>query len=581
MKSETCNSMMTTSIRAAAIALFGLFGSSLAAQDYMGPLDGILPDSGLDGVWQVESDGQSFGLENIQSPGDIRYYYAGSNAREEGQRRIDVELTFNGSNQGMGMGGILYGLDPNSGNYFIFGLESDGSLSLYRRDDSGILPMTQTNSSAIRPGSNTLTLIEHGNELSYQINGQALGSIANDHTGRGRVGIAVAGLGKTVFHRFSVSQGQVNQVLSQGPSSQHPQARLPVSSSSRVASTSMSERSSVEFKPVEIMDESGPFGRQVAMRTLVPANWETKGGVMWGAAVGNQACFRSQRLVWGAGTPDQSYGIAFMDPINWGANNFGQPPAACIQRDLPNAESVARAYLQLFSEQIRTQITQIERPPEVEALIAMYQRMNPPMNLPNARQWFDGVAVEFTSEADGVRNDGIMILISSHGEGQSQNAMGTSHFRIGHTELVLVLSTPPGQLEAGHPAFGVILNNIQPDPRWQQAVAQWHGAQRPAPGQPGGSLASTSSSSSDSSIGDMMFESWQRRNGMNNAGQQRSIDGIREVQPWQTSNGTVRLSQNYNHAWELQNGNLVLTNNANFNPMQTFNQFGEALRRAN
>jgi len=200
------------------------------------------------------------------------------------------------------------------------------------------------------------------------------------------------------------------------------------------------------------------------------------------------------------------------------------------------------------------------------------------LNLPNTRQWIDGVAVEFSAEADGVRNDGVMILISSHREARSQNAMGTSRFRIGQTELIVVFSTPPGKLEESHPAFGVILNNIQPDPQWSRAVAQWHRSQRSAPGRPDSSMTSNSS---DGSIGDMMFESWQRRNDMNSAGQQSSIDGIREVQPWQTSTGTVRLSQNYNHAWELENGNLVMTNNANFNPMQAYHQSGEPLRVPN
>lgn len=579
MKALKLKTMLMNTARAVALGLTALLGTALSAQDYMGPLDGLLPESGPDGVWQIESNAQGFGMENAQSPGDIRYYYAASRSDEEGQRRIEVELTFNGSSQGMGMGGILYGFDPSNGNYFIFGLESDGSVSLYRRDQDGMRPMSQTSSSALRRGRNTLTLIERGSELSYQVNGQALGSIANSHTGRGQVGIAVAGFGQTVFHRFSVATGQGDLALGDLPPSSRPPSGLPAADGGAEASLPQSDASRIEFRRVEIMDDNGPFGRQVAMRTLVPADWVMQGGVKWGTAQGQNACFRSQRLIWGAGTSDESFGMVFLDPLSWGVSNFGPVGSACLQQDLVDAEAVARSYLQMLSGQINNQITEVHQPAEVEALVRLFRQTHPPMNLPGTRTWFDGVAVNFTSESEGVSNDGVMILVSRHDEASSQNAMGHSGFRMGQTMMVLVMTTPRGHLEAGHPAFGVILNNIQPDPQWSRAVAQWHAAQRPAPGQPRSMPVSTNSA--DTSIGDMMFESWQRRNDMNSAGQQRSIDGIREVQPWQTSTGTVRLSQNYNHAWELQNGNLVLTNNANFDPMQTFNQFGEPLRRAN
>ena len=75
----------------------------------------------------------------------------------------------------------------------------------------------------------------------------------------------------------------------------------------------------------------------------------------------------------------------------------------------------------------------------------------------------------------------------------------------------------------------------------------------------------------------MMFESWKRREGMNDAGQSAAVNGILEVENFQTSQGAVALSQNYANTWELGNGVLVQTNDANFNPMQTFNEFGTQL----
>jgi len=574
------NSMKHSTLRIAFAMLFSLWLIQVSAQDFMGPLDGVLPGSGPDGVWNIQSGQTGYGIRNDRDGSAILYFYAGTEQGSEGSRRIDVDVAVDSS--GQGMGGILYGLDTNTGNYYIFALETDGSVTLYRRDQDGFRMMTQTSSASIQAGSNTLTLIENGPELTYQVNGQNLGSISSDGTGRGAVGIAVAGLGESVFKRFEISNGQTSsQSLGQVPhgiptAGQTANVRQSSGAASKLPA---SDSGNIEFKPIEIVDENGPFGRSVAMRTLVPADWETHGGVKWGTVQGQNACFRSQRLIWGAGSPDQSHGIAFLDPLSWGASNFGPVQSACLQQDLSTAESVARTYLQMLSPTVQSQVTDVQRPPEVDALIKTFERTSPLPRTPGSRSWYDGVAVSFSSVSEGVRNDGVMILISRHDEASAQSAMGTSQFRIGQTMMVLAITTPPGELDAGHPAFGVILNNIQPDPSWSQNMARWNASQRRVPVQPGsGTIASTGS---EKSVGDMMFESWQRRNGMNNAGHQRSIDGLREVQPWQSSTGTVRLSQNYNHAWELQNGNVVLTNNANFNPMQSVNQFGQPMRRMN
>jgi hypothetical protein len=175
---------------------------------------------------------------------------------------------------------------------------------------------------------------------------------------------------------------------------------------------------------------------------------------------------------------------------------------------------------------------------------------------------------------EGITSEQAVIGVTLHAEMSMADVTGAPMVsRSGNTALVLVLSTPPGELETGHPAFPAILANFRPDPQWVQAVASWRARQL---GDHRDILTSSTASSGES-VGDMMFESWKRRNAMSDAGHTRSVDSIMEVQPWQSSTGPVMLSQNYANAWELGDGTIVMTNDANLNPMQTFGQTGQEM----
>jgi hypothetical protein len=73
-----------------------------------------------------------------------------------------------------------------------------------------------------------------------------------------------------------------------------------------------------------------------------------------------------------------------------------------------------------------------------------------------------------------------------------------------------------------------------------------------------------------SDISDMSHESWQRRNQMNNAGHDKTINGVWErdamVNPY--SNQQMNVQSGYKYYYMNQNGQYFGTNNANYNPAQ-------------
>ncbi|MEL7343287.1 MAG: hypothetical protein AAFN59_00320, partial [Pseudomonadota bacterium] len=336
----------------------------------------------------------------------------------------------------------------------------------------------------------------------------------------------------------------------------------------------------LEFQPVQIVDTTGPAGQMVAYQTLVPKDWKTTGGIQWSNADGAQGCFTGARLIWGAASQDEQYGVAFLDPMSWSVNALGTPGPGCLQLDLTDAEAVMQAYFQIISSVVQVDIQKVERPEELRPIYESYNATWQ-TTLPNSNAWTDAVAITARATSETSQNDAQIIAVTHHLElYQNQQLQARS----GRTGIIIALTTPVGALDQGHPAFGVIMNNLQTNPQWQQARAQWWAAKKQGIRNDAAArrAAASASATSSSSVGDMMFESWKRREASSDASHQSAVNSIMEVQPYQTTSGqTVMLNQNYNHAWELSNGAVVMTNNANFNPMQTYGQTGQEMRNAN
>lgn len=540
----------------------GLLSNPASAQTGLGALAEFLPPTGQSDVWRYANTGDSFEIENVGDPQAIQYFYVGPEDGREGRRTIEAGLNVHPDSTGAA--GLLYGLSDNRDVYHMLTLDAAGMVALYRRDSSGFRLMLEQSSSAYLPEKiNRLTIQESGSEITFSLNDTSLGSVSGDLYGRGAVGLGAIGDVRAFFTYFSDG--------SDGPRSDlDPASQTPQTHSASLPSDML------QMQRFQIVDTQGPAGQMVAYETLIPEGWKTQGGIMWNGNHGQSGCFTGARLVWGTGTPDDSYGIVFLDPMSWGVTTYGPSQFKCLPQDLPDTESVMRAYFQIISGMMQVTIKEIQRPPELEPVIASFAQ-NWVTNAANARAWVDGALITASTQSETGQNDAHILAITKHMEGQADASSG---FRFGETGVIIALYTPPGKLEEGHPAFGQILNNLRVNPQWQQVEAQWLQQywktvlRRPTP------VSGGATSSSSTSVGDMMFESWKRREGMQDAGHASSVNGIWEVQPWQTSSGnTVLLNQNYNHAWEMQNGSIVLTNDANFNPMQSLNQTGQEMRR--
>lgn len=526
----------------------------------LGRLGQYLPASGQDDIWRFTNNGNSFEIENIGDPQAIKYFFVGPENGTEGRRQINVVLEIHPDSTGSA--GMLYGLNDARDLYHMLTLDAQGMVRVFRRDGEGFRSLLEQSSSAFQQGrANMLTIEENEDEISYLLNGTSLGSVGGDLYGFGGVGLAAVGDVQAYFTTFS-----------DGATSDQSGNAEPTDTTLAPNRTVSLPSDAIEMRPVQIMDQNGPTGQPLAAyETLVPSGWKAQGGVKWSNADGQAGCFTGAGLMWGTGTQDEAYGLAFLDPLSWGMSTNGPVGYMCLGQDLTDAEMVSRVYFQAISNAMQVTIKDVQRAPELEPLTQLIGQAWRASWPASAKVWVDGVVIRAHVRTQQRENDAYIVVITKHAEANYSGAV----YRDGRTAMIMGIFTPVGKLDEGHPGFAPIINNLRVNPQWKQLEHQWwvNKLNQPRPNP-------SSVAKADTSIGDMMFESWKKREGMRDAGHAKSVNGIWEVQPWKTPSGnTVMLNQNYNHAWQLQNGSIVLTNNANFNPMQAYNQTGQQMQQ--
>jgi len=78
----------------------------------------------------------------------------------------------------------------------------------------------------------------------------------------------------------------------------------------------------------------------------------------------------------------------------------------------------------------------------------------------------------------------------------------------------------------------------------------------------------------------MQADSWRIYNESSDRLSRERSEAIRGVETYNDPyyGGSVQLDSSYNHAWQLNDGTYVLTDDPSFNPYRVFGQDGQQLR---
>jgi hypothetical protein len=132
---------------------------------------------------------------------------------------------------------------------------------------------------------------------------------------------------------------------------------------------------------------------------------------------------------------------------------------------------------------------------------------------------------------------------------------------------------PVGTDYLSDPTLAAIVRSRQLLPEWQVAIETWYlmkNRQIVAEGQARIAAAARANVASKSSqtedVLDISFNGWKKRNALNDAGQSRSVNAIREQTTYSNPvlGNTVNLPSYYQNVYTDQLGNYVLHNDANY-----------------
>lgn len=333
---------------------------------------------------------------------------------------------------------------------------------------------------------------------------------------------------------------------------------------------------------VEIMDRQGFEKPLVAYTMFVPTGWKTEGGVEYPPQDG---CGLISRLRWRAQAPDGSGAIEITPEEKWSAGNFPMPPNNCLQSQ---AASV-RPYLEGWVQRNRRGARVMDfrpRPDLLKGLEALNSE-NPQIGL---KSWVDAGEILIAYQQDGkpVREAISTVVMFSHSKFQSIGGNPGIEMLQGTSTPGFAMRMPDGALN--FKMIEALRQSIHTAPEWgarvRQASDERHRATMAANRQMSqdnmreiqkrGQIAAQARAE----VADMQMGTWQSRNESMDRNQRETIESIRGVETYNDPHygGTVQLSNQYQHAWQLRDGSYVLTDDVNFDPNRAFGVTGTLLK---
>ena len=328
----------------------------------------------------------------------------------------------------------------------------------------------------------------------------------------------------------------------------------------------------IRVKPVEVTDTQG-FGRPLTAFTLmVPHHWTVSGGVVWGQ---NTGCNRSgYNFDWRAETTDESEGIGILPVVTWQS----QPGGPCPQMNIRSA----RDFLTQVSQRLvpNAQILDYRQRPD---LLSDLQSLT-------SRQDYGSMAYETAVDAGEV-----LISFPDPETGRDMRAslmaqiilwrittpamfgMAGMDVSGGSSLPGFVAGAPAGRLDLR--IAEAIRKSIRPGLEWQREIAR-HEAVLARQNRQHSSKMAQITAQTNSDISDIIHQGYRDRSAIRDRGQRESIEAIRGVETYNDpiNGGTVQLDNTYSHAWQLNDGSYVLTNDNFFDPNRGYGVGGQRLQ---
>lgn len=330
------------------------------------------------------------------------------------------------------------------------------------------------------------------------------------------------------------------------------------------------------------MDQRGFERPMVAYTLFVPMGWKTQGEVEYPPPDG---CGLTQRINWSAQAGDGIAAVRIIPEEKWSAASFPQQSDGCMHASVSNA----RQYLEWWVQRNRPGARILHFRPRPD-LAEPFQKLAQEGN--GMRSWGDAgeVVIAYSQGGKSVNE-----VISSAGfyiltQFPSMDPNQSMQMLQGMTAPGFAVRAADGKLDLK--AVEALRKSIHSAPEWQARMNQVMNQRHQIATESNRQMAEDNrraaaeraeiSANTSRELSDRQMATWQSKNESMDRTQRESIESIRGVETYNDPHygGTVQLSNQYQHAWQLKDGSYVLTDDVNFDPARALNVEGERLKVA-
>jgi hypothetical protein len=328
---------------------------------------------------------------------------------------------------------------------------------------------------------------------------------------------------------------------------------------------------------VAVMDMNG-FGQPLpALFALIPIGWHTQGGVAWGR---QYMCTNGYNFEWFAQSPDGLQSVAILPQQKWETNNYGGGASS------PGCQSASitsmQQYLQSVVSRVRpgARITDMRGRPD---LAAQFRNLNQatPTAMGEMRTWVEAGEALFAYQENGREMRGVVAACGAFSLMRTRGA-SPGQTLDAFTGFVFPGFVASGPSEQFNPQLAeTIRQSFLANPAWQAAISRHNAAISRSAAEEIRKQAAAISEYNDyvsllrRQVSDTRAASDEKR--------QREfgevIKGVETYDDPNAAGGRVELSSMYNHAWRLNDGSYVLSNDASFEPFRDLGLEGRQLEQ--
>jgi hypothetical protein len=332
-------------------------------------------------------------------------------------------------------------------------------------------------------------------------------------------------------------------------------------------------RNLLRVEPAVVVDASG-FEQPIGAATLfIPQGWRAQGGVLWGQEF---MCTNGYGIQWQAVSPDGFSSIAILPSERWESNTYGAPAST---PGCPMAPyTTVRQYLEALAQRLRpgSRVLDFRVRQDLQAQFAQLSSSTP-MPAGEMRTSVDAgeVLIAFADRGRDMR--GTIAAVAVFTLTRANYGMGPMDALNAYTFPAYAVTAPNGQLDMRF--FEAVRRSIKLNPQWERRIGNHNAAIGRVAIEESRKRANIIARSNEE-ISRIRQETWNSYQESSDRRAREFGEAIRGVETYNDDNapgGTVELSHLYDHAWRLNDGSYVLTNDVNFDPWRDLQVEGRRL----